>query len=94
MKYFVERIAEDYFDVQVMVGPGQSPATYEPTPKQVAQLTEAVIYFRIGVPFENVWMKRIEMANSDMQIVDIRKGIELKEIFRLVMVTSNVRKRI
>ena len=82
MKYFVERIAGEHFDVQVLVGPGQSPATYEPTPRQMVKLNDAIVYFRIGVPFENVWINRIEEANPDMRVVDIRKGIELREISR------------
>ncbi|MCD6216862.1 zinc ABC transporter substrate-binding protein [bacterium] len=82
MKYFVERIAGECFDVQVLVGPGQSPATYEPTPRQMAKLNDAVVYFRIGVPFENVWLNRIANANPDMQVVDTRKDIELREISR------------
>ncbi len=82
MKYFVERIGGRHFDVQVLVGPGQSPATYEPTPRQMAKLNDAIVYFRIGVPFENVWLDRIKNANPDMQVVDTRKGIELREISR------------
>ena len=80
MKYFVERISAESFDVQVLVGPGQSPATYEPTPRQMAKLSDAVVYFRTGVPFENVWIKRIAKANPDMLVVDIRKDIELREM--------------
>jgi ABC-type Zn uptake system ZnuABC Zn-binding protein ZnuA len=30
--YFVERVGGKYVDVEVLVGPGRSPATYEPTP--------------------------------------------------------------
>lgn len=82
MKYFVERISDENFDVQVLVSPGQSPATYEPTPRQMAKLNDAVVYFRIGVPFENVWINRIAAANPDMRIVDIREGIELREMSR------------
>ncbi len=75
--YFVERIGKDRVDVSVMVGPGQSPATYEPKPKQMADLGRAALYFRIGVPFENVWMDRISQINPDMKVVDTRDGITL-----------------
>ena len=72
MKYFVERIGGRHFDVQVLVGTGQSPATDEPTPRQMAKLNDAIVYFRIGVPFENVWLDRIKNANPEMQVVDTR----------------------
>ncbi len=38
LAYFVERVGGEHVDVRVMVGPGHSPATYEPTPKQMAGL--------------------------------------------------------
>jgi len=75
--YFVERVGGERVDVSVMVGPGQSPATYEPRPKQMAELNKARLYFRIGVPFENVWMERISKANPNMKVIDTRRGIEL-----------------
>ncbi len=75
--YFVERVGGERVDVSVMVGPGQSPATYEPRPKQMAELGKARLYFRIGVPFENVWMGRISKANPDLKMIDTRCGIKL-----------------
>jgi zinc transport system substrate-binding protein len=76
---FVERIGGDRVSVHVMVGPGQSPATYEPTPRQMTKLTEADIYFRIGTPFENVWMDRIRASNPSLTIIDARDTIKLRD---------------
>ena len=75
--YFVERVGGERVDVSVLVGPGYSAATYEPTPRQMAELGQARVYFRIGVPFENVWTERIIKANPNMKVVDTRRGIEL-----------------
>lgn len=80
LKHFVERVGGKHVRVVVMVGPGQSPATYEPSPKQMAELAGAKIYFRIGVPFEDVWMERIAAANPALRIVDVREGITLREL--------------
>ncbi len=74
--YFVERIGGDHVTVNVMVEPGSSPATYEPRPEQLKALADAVAYFSIGVPFENVWLDRIAAANQDMRIVDTAAGID------------------
>jgi zinc transport system substrate-binding protein len=62
-------------DVQVMVQPGASPATYEPKPRQMAAISGAHIYFAIGVPFEKTWLKKIAAANPDMQVVHTDHGI-------------------
>jgi len=69
-KYLAERVGGARASVSVMVGPGRSPATYEPSPKQMVLLDDTLLYFRIGVPFEQVWMDRIAEANPEMVIVD------------------------
>jgi zinc transport system substrate-binding protein len=45
--YFVQQIGKDLVDIQVMVQPAASPATYEPKPKQMVDLSKAKIYFAI-----------------------------------------------
>lgn len=76
--YFVERIGGPYCDVQVLVGPGQAPATYEPTPKQMAKLGRSQVYFRIGVPFERGFIPKISSIFKDLKIVDTRNGVKLR----------------
>jgi zinc transport system substrate-binding protein len=75
-KYFVERVAGSLAEVSVMVGPGDSPATYEPTPRQIEALSRARVYFQIGVPFERIWMTRLRAANADMLAVDTTVGMQ------------------
>ena len=71
-KYLVSTIADTLLDVVVMVPPGASPATWEPTPAQMKSLDHAMIYFRIGhIGFEQAWMERITELNEDMKVVDL-----------------------
>jgi zinc transport system substrate-binding protein len=79
-KYFVERIAGPRALVQVMVGPGDSPATYEPRPRQVAALARARVYFEIGVPFESAWLARLRAASPGMLVVDTTAGIARRPV--------------
>lgn len=74
-KYFVQQIGKDLVDVEVMVQPGASPATYEPKPKQMTALSRARIYFSIGVPFENAWLGKISATNPKMKVVATDQGI-------------------
>ena len=69
-KYLVERIGGEHVNVSVMVGPGHSPETYEPTPKQMVGLSQSQIYFRIGVPFETAWMGAIGTVNKHIKVID------------------------
>jgi zinc transport system substrate-binding protein len=75
-QYFVERIGGALVDVNVMVQPGASPATYEPKPEQLQALSRADAYISIGVPFEDAWLERIGSANPEMLLVDSAQGIE------------------
>jgi len=75
--YFVEKIAGEYAEVEPLVGPGQSPETYEPTIRQMTRLAESHVYFRIGSPFEKRLLEKIEKAFEKLNIIDVREGIEL-----------------
>jgi len=79
-KYFVEKISGDKINVNVMVKPGFSPATYEPRTSQMKKLAQSSIYFSIGVPFEGSWLKKFQNANKNMLIIDTSAGIEKLEM--------------
>ncbi len=68
--HFVKAIGGEHVDVQVMVPANAEPVTYEPTPRQMAALSQARLYFAIGVPFEQGWLPRFQAANADMTTVD------------------------
>lgn len=74
-KYFVDRIGGEFVQVNVMVGPGESPHSYEPKAKQMAALSNSAIYFAIGVEFEDAWMERITSANPGLRVVDLSHNI-------------------
>ncbi len=83
-KYFVQQIAKDLVTVEVMVLPGDSPATYEPKPAQMVKIATADIYFSIGVPFEQVWLQKLVSANPKLIVVPTDHGIP-----KLVMSTAH-----
>ncbi len=67
---FVQKIAGDLVSVQVIVGTGDSPHTYEPTAEQMRVMTKSRLYFSIGVEFEEAWLPRFMAANPALEIVD------------------------
>lgn len=75
-KYFVERIGGEFVNVNVMVLPGESPATYEPKAEQMTALSKSTAYFSIGVPFEKAWLEKIQATNKKMIMVDTTQGID------------------
>ena len=73
-KFFVERIGGNEIQVEVMVNPGESPATFNPNPKKMSQLAYAKLYFSIGVPFEKVWISRIKNIQPKLKIIPLNKN--------------------
>ncbi len=49
---FVKAVCGDLVKTVVMVPPGSSPENYEPTPMQMEEFSDAVIYFSIGITTE------------------------------------------
>jgi len=75
--YLVERIGGGQVNVFVMVGPGQTAETYEPVPRQMVQLSKSRLYFQTGLPFEEVWLRRIQSLNPQLTLADLREGLTL-----------------
>ena len=76
---FVEKIGGEKVEVTVMIPPGASPHTYEPTPKQLIEVSKAEIYFQVGsgVDFELSFMDKIIGINSRLLIVNCSEGIKI-----------------
>ncbi len=78
--FLVERLVPAGTSIVVLVGPGQSPETYDPTPAQMTELANADIYFRIGLPFEDRLLEKLSTIAPNLAVVDTREGIELRHI--------------
>lgn len=78
--YFAQRIGGQHVNVEVLVGPGQSPASYEPTPDQMSALAKVRVLFRIGVPFEQALLPKVQRAFEQIEICDTRQGITLRHM--------------
>lgn len=77
-RFFAEKIAGDKFIINCIVPSGQSPETYDPTPKQMVQLGKSVAYLRIGhIGFEQAWMDKIKGNNTQLEIFDMSEGMNL-----------------
>ncbi|WP_430932849.1 metal ABC transporter solute-binding protein, Zn/Mn family [Saccharicrinis sp. 156] len=77
-KYLVEQLLGDSTPVNVMIPKGASPATYSPSPSQIKNLSQSLLYLKIGhIGFEQAWTKRIAEINPDLKIEDTSKGIAL-----------------
>lgn len=76
-KYFVEQIAGDNFEVNVMVPPGSNPHIYEPYPDQINKLRKSVAYVSNGyLGFEMTWLDRFYEMNRKMKRLSLGDSID------------------
>lgn len=76
-KQWIEKIAGETVQVQLMVPAGASSHTYEPTPRQMISAGEAVAWFRIGEPFEERAIRALINHHPLLKIIDLREGVDL-----------------
>lgn len=73
MRSLVKEIVGEDFRIEVLVPPGASPETFEPTPRQFIGLNEAQLVFNVGLlEFETALLDKIE---DRTKIVDLSRGI-------------------
>jgi zinc transport system substrate-binding protein len=74
-KTFVEKIAKDKVDITLMVTPGNSPHSYEPKASQMIGLSNADVYFSIGVEFEEAWLDKFKSQNSHIRFINLSNNV-------------------
>ena len=78
--WFVERIGGRDVEVLFLVGPGDSPATFEPAPRDLARLDDADLLLTIGVPLERMLLPRLRDQRYGLAVVDMAAGIARREV--------------
>jgi zinc transport system substrate-binding protein len=78
--WLVEQVGGDRVAVVTMVRPGESAEMSQPTDAQVSQVMRAAAYFRIGMPFENSRGFSAIESSGKPKVVDMRRGIKLREM--------------
>jgi zinc transport system substrate-binding protein len=74
IKYVVDQVGTDVVTSRSLVDEGQSPETFEITPKQFAELSETDIYFTAGLPFEKTLVKKIRASLPNIKIINCLTG--------------------
>ncbi len=69
-----EQVGAGYADVSVMVPPGASPHTFEPSPQDIVAIQSADIVFVVGLGFDD-WM--LEYVPETAQVIDLSTEIDV-----------------
>ncbi|MGH0051977.1 MAG: metal ABC transporter solute-binding protein, Zn/Mn family [Sphaerochaetaceae bacterium] len=78
--YFVDQIAGDLVETAVLVGEGQSPHSYEPSPSQMAELAKASLWILSGTDFEHALIDKVTSLYPDLTIVDGTEGMVFRTL--------------
>lgn len=76
-QFLTERIAGENYSIQTVVPAGANPHVYEPTARQLSEISRGAIWFRIGEAFEAKILPVIQQQNPQIVDVDLRRSIEL-----------------
>lgn len=74
-KWLSDQIGGEHVSTDVLVGQGQDPHTYEPTPKQITALSQAKIYFTLDLEFERRIIPKLEKTVPSLHIIDLAASI-------------------
>ena len=72
--WLVQQIAGDLVEVSCMIPTGRSPATYEPSPRELVALHHAQIYVKVGHPnfiFERKHIDPLLAERPDLRIINM-----------------------
>ncbi len=79
-KYFTEQLVGNLYDINVLIPPGASPATYDPPPGKMQRLVNSNMYFKMGyLEFEKNYLDNIKQTNKPLKIVNTAEGVNLIE---------------
>jgi zinc transport system substrate-binding protein len=76
--WFVSQIAGEYAESIVLVGPGQNPHNYEPTPKQIQSLSTARAWILSGTEFEIGFLPKVRASFPKLLIIDGTEGVNFR----------------
>jgi len=92
-KYLIEQIAGQNVAIHVLVPPGYSPETYEPTPQDIQAISKANVYYIEGLlAYEITNLAKIKEINPNLKIVNISDGIEYLPLVDQDHLTESQRK--
>jgi len=75
-EWLVQSIGGDRTDTEIVLGKGQDPHMFEPSPRQLVGLSRADIYFTIGMTFEDQIAEKLTAAETGLTIVDMSQAVQ------------------
>lgn len=75
-KWVIDEVGATLVNTKVLVKEGQNPHTFEPSPRSIAALSRAKVWFTTGMEFEDQLQQKIKSVAPNLQIINITQNIE------------------
>lgn len=78
LQYFTDQITGDLYRSEVLVPPGVGPETYNPTPRQMSEMSKAKAFFANGfLGFEEAYGEKFQSINPNLLFINTSANVEL-----------------
>ena len=71
IKFIIDNIKSDEINVGTIMKPGSDPHTFEISPKDISLILNSYAYLKIGIPFEENIVDKINKQNKKFNIISI-----------------------
>lgn len=75
-KWLADNLGGEYVSTHVLVGEGQDPHTFEPTPRQMVKLSKARLYFTVDMEFEHLLVNRLGKSLDGLKFINSARHIK------------------
>lgn len=76
----IRQVGGDLIDLNLLIPVGTDPHAFQPTPGDVANVAKAHVLFANGLGLEEFLAELIENAGSEVPVVSLSEGVELREL--------------
>ena len=77
-KFIIDFLSDSTISVQTLIPSGANPATYEPTVKQMKNISGSKVYMSIGhLLFEKIWLPKFKETNPNLIIYNLSEKLQL-----------------
>ena len=76
----VSRVSGDAATVSSILRPGDSPTSFDLTPRKLAQVTTSDVVFTIGVPADRLMESKLAEIAPDLRVVNMASGVEKRRL--------------
>jgi len=73
--FFARAIGGNLVECRALIKPSDSPHDFQPSPRQLAQASNARLYLSVGLPFETRLADKLRSINPSLRVIDVSADV-------------------